>query len=322
MLVNLKNKVKKKLHSGPTKKAYEFLSYLRMKYYSRLSDKEFLKKNIKQKTGLIVDLDNPKMLCEKILWIKYMYRNPLMTTCTDKYEVRNYVKSKGYGDILGKIIGVYDNVEDIDLDLLPEKTFWKSTHASGINQIVIKGCTDYKKVSKLFNQGKKINYYNRSREWNYKHVKPRILVEPLLDMTVYDDYKFFVIDGKVEYFAVVKGINDASGNQSKSSKFNLYDIKFNHLRTYIKRQTFDDSNYVFSKRLNEMIGIAEDLAEPFPFCRVDFLSNETEILFGEITFFPNGGNMVLYPLELEYFYGEKLNLSKIDNKYLKKEVES
>ncbi|WP_114603546.1 ATP-grasp fold amidoligase family protein [Staphylococcus sp. EZ-P03] len=322
MLVNLKNKMKKKLNSGSTKKLYEFLSYLRMKYYSRLSDKDFLKKNIKQKTGLNVDLDNPKMLCEKILWIKYMYRNPLMTKCTDKFEVRNYVENKGYGDILGEIIGVYDNTDDIDIDSLPEKTFWKSTHASGINQIVIKGQTDYKKTAKLFEHGKKVNYYNRSREWNYKHVKPRILIEPLLDMTIYEDYKFFVIDGNVEYFAIAKGINDASGNQNINSKFNLYDINFNPMHTYVKRATFDDTNYVFSKRLNEMISIAEDLASPFPFCRVDFLTNENNIYFGEITFFPTGGNMVLYPLELEYFYGKKLDLSNINSKYLKEEVET
>lgn len=316
MFVNFKNKVKKKLHSGPTKKAYEFLSYLRMKYYSRLSDKEFLKKNIKQKTGLNVDLDNPKMLCEKILWIKYMYRNPLMTTCTDKYEVRNYVRNKGYGDILGKIIGVFDNVDDIDLNQLPEKTFWKSTHASGINQTFIKGCTDYKRVAKLFEQGKKVNYYNRSREWNYKNVKPRILVEPLLDMTIYDDYKFFVIDGKVEYFAIVKDINDSSGNQNNNSTFNLYDLNFNPMYTFLKRPRFDDSSYKLNEKFDEMKKISEDLASPFPFCRVDFLASKEDVLFGEITFFPTGGNMVLSPLENEFIYGRKLDLSKINPKYL------
>lgn len=105
---------------------------------------------MKSNSGLKIDLDNPKMFCEKLLWIKFKYRNPLMKTCTDKVEVRKYVENKGYKNILTKTLGVYDKFDDIDFEKLPEKVFLKSSHASGINQVVIKNNTNLKKSEENF----------------------------------------------------------------------------------------------------------------------------------------------------------------------------
>ncbi|MGG6841315.1 UNVERIFIED_CONTAM: hypothetical protein MXM71_09150 [Mammaliicoccus sciuri] len=315
-MYKLKKKLRKYLLKGPTKNFYHALSNIRIKYYNKLNDKEFLIKNMKSNTGLVVNLDNPKMLCEKILWIKYRYRNPLMKTCTDKVEVREYVKNKGYKHILPEIIGVYDRFDDINFNLLPNKVFLKSTHASGINQIVIKNHSNLKKVKNIFDKAGKLNYYSKSREWNYDGLKPRIIVEPFLNMSEYIDYKFFVLNGKVEYFAVIKEINDSKGNQTLTSKFNLYSTDLKPLDVDVKRPKFNDENFEFSSKIHELFSISEDLASPFPFCRVDFLVSEESILFGEITFFPTGGNAVMYPLEKEYYYGNKLDLSKIDKRYI------
>lgn len=315
-MYKIKKKLRKYLLKGPTKDIYEFLSKLRIKYYSKLSDKEFLIKNMKSNTGLSVDLDNPKMLCEKVLWIKYKYRNPLMKTCTDKVEVRQYISDKGYKNLLPEILGVYDKFDDIDFENFPDKTFLKSSHASGINQIVIKNNTDFENIKTIFDRASRLNYYTKSREWNYDGLKPRIIVEPFLDMSNFIDYKFFVINGRVEYFAVIKEINDEKGNQSLNSKFNLYNTDLKPLEVDVKRPKFDDSNFEFTSRISELFEISEDLASPFPYCRVDFLVSEDSVLFGEITFFPTGGNSVMYPLENEYYYGNKLDLNQIENKYI------
>lgn len=271
---------------------------------------------MKSNSGLKIDLDNPKMFCEKLLWIKFKYRNPLMKTCTDKVEVRKYVENKGYKNILTKTLGVYDKFDDIDFEKLPEKVFLKSSHASGINQVVIKNNTNLKKVKKIFDRASRLNYYTKSREWNYDGLKPRIIIEPFLDMTNFLDYKVFVINGRVEYFAVIKEINDEKGNQLLNSKFNLYNTNLMPLEVDVKRPKFEDSNFEFSSRISELFRISEDLAKPFPFCRVDFLVSKDDVLFGEMTFFPSGGNSVMYPIENEYYYGDKMDLNQIENKFL------
>src|SRR5699024_5766147 len=203
----------------------------------------------------------PKMLFEKVLWLKCYYKNPLMTTCTDKYEVKNFIKSKGYSEILMPNYGVYEKFENIDFTKIPSKVFIKTTHASGINQVFEKGKSNYKKSKRRFNNSLKSNYFYKSREWNYKNIKPRLIVEPFLNMEDFVDYKFFVIDGKVEYFAIVKDINDEKGLQLPDSKFNLYYPNLKPFDGDVGRPKFDDKNFEFSKHIKKMIRISEDLAE-------------------------------------------------------------
>lgn len=317
MNIKLKKKLRNKLNKGKSKKYYELLNRLKRYKNRNMSNEEYIIKKTKESTGITPDLENPKMLFEKILWIKCYYRNNLMTLCTDKYEVKNYIKQKGYSDILLESYGVYENFEDINYSELPETFFLKSTHTSGKNQVFKKGETSYKKTKKKFDKILNENYFYNSREWNYKNIVPRILVEPFLDMKNYVDYKFFVINDKVEYFAVVKDINDEKGLQLPDSKFNLYYPNLQPFDGDVGRPKFDDKNFEFSKHIKKMIEISEDLAEPFLYCRVDFLVSKEKIIFGELTFFPTGGSMILKPFQLEYYYGNKIDLSKIPKKYLK-----
>ena len=84
---------------------------LRFKILNLLSwvpDKIMIKMQYKIKTGRKLDLKNPKRFTEKLQWYKLYYRDPLMKKCADKYEVRDYVKSKGLENILNELYGVYD----------------------------------------------------------------------------------------------------------------------------------------------------------------------------------------------------------------------
>lgn len=315
MLNKIKLTLRKLLLRESTKDFYKKIRQLKITLLHILNDEQYVRLNMKLNTGLKLNLDNPQMHVEKINWLKLNYRNPLQTEYTDKYKMREHLIKHNYGHILPPLIGVYDSFNKIEIDTLPNKVFMKTTHTSGVNQILEKDVTDIEKTAKKFNKALKQNYYKFSREWNYKNIPPRILIEEYLDMTQYLDYKLFVFNGKVEFFAVIKGINDDKGNQSLNNSFNLYDTKLNKLRVDVKRKEFNDTDFEFSQFLNEMINIAEDLASPFPFCRVDFLVSENKLIFGEMTFHPNGGEMVLYPLENEYYYGEKIKLEEIPKTY-------
>ena len=83
--------------------------YLRMKYLLRL--------------GKILNLKNPQTFNEKIQWLKLnTYKgNPLVNQCADKYRVRDYVENCGCGEILNELYGVYDCVDDVPWDELPDQ---------------------------------------------------------------------------------------------------------------------------------------------------------------------------------------------------------
>ena len=73
------------------------------------------------KFGKSLDLNNPKTLNEKILWLKFhdYWNNPLVKQCADKYRVREYIESIGCGEILNELFAVYDSPDDIEWDKLP-----------------------------------------------------------------------------------------------------------------------------------------------------------------------------------------------------------
>ena len=84
------------------------------------------------------------------------YRNPDMLRCTDKYEVRGYVEEKGLGEYLIPLIGIYNNVEDIDFKSLPQQFVVKTTDGSGGNQVIL--CKDK-------NELKEDAFYERLNSW-------------------------------------------------------------------------------------------------------------------------------------------------------------
>ena len=72
--------------------------------------------------GYKIDWDHPRDLNEKIQWLLCYSDISMWSVCADKYMVRDYVKSKGLGDLLVPLLGVWDKVEDIDFDCEnPEK---------------------------------------------------------------------------------------------------------------------------------------------------------------------------------------------------------
>lgn len=133
--------------------------------------------------GKKLDLDNPKTLNEKLLWLKlnrYM-KNPLIIQCADKAAVREYVKSCGCEDILIDIYGIYDRAEDIPWDDLPNQFVLKWNFGAGMNIV----CTDKSKMDKaaIISQMKKWGkqkYWLDFAEMQYKYCEKKIVCEKLL----------------------------------------------------------------------------------------------------------------------------------------------
>jgi len=313
----LKRITRKILYRGLTKNFYRKASAIKVFFKQNLSDKDFIKKHFIENTGIVPNIKDPTHYHEKVLWLKTYYRNPLMKKVSDKYRVRDYVKANGYGDLLPPIYGAYENFSDIDFDDVPNKVFIKSNHTSGHNMMIERNVTSLKRAEKFFNKSKKVNYYTRSREWNYDGIPPLLIVEPYLNMDDFKDYKFFVFNGSVELLQVLDGINDEKGIQTPDYKANIYNKDLELLNRIDKfRDELDYENVKFTSQLKYIWQAAEELGREFPFCRVDFVVSDNKCYFGEITFFPDGGNMVIDDDELSLYLGAKINLEKIPKKHL------
>ena len=131
-----------------------------------------------------------------------MTRSKLQTICTDKYAVREFVSNKIGIQYLVPLVFQTDNVDEIVPENFPDyPVIVKANNSSGANQIIWdKYATDWKALKKVCRKWLKFSYYQKYREWQYKDIKPRIVVDKLLldsgNMIPYD-YKFHCFNGKV-----------------------------------------------------------------------------------------------------------------------------
>ena len=256
-----------------------------------------------QQVGCKPSIDAPKTFNEKIQWLKLYYRNPLMVKCADKYAVRNYV-SKAIGrDHLIPLIGVYNNIEDVGFDSLPNEFVLKLNCGSG-DLIICKDKYLLDIDDVMLKLGKwlkpEANHYFYSYEWCYKDIKPKILCEKYLNDSNLFDYKFMCFNGKVKLMFVCS-------ERESHLKVDFFDLKWNKLPF---RRGYPNSDNIIKapKNLQVMIKLAEKLAKPFPFVRVDFYEIENKVLFGELTFYPGNGMERFEPVKWDYKLGEYLTL--------------
>ena len=174
---------------------FNFIRYKSFEKFPKLT----LKAEFRRHVGYSLNLNNPSTFNEKLQWLKLNWHDKNATICADKYEVRGFIKEKGLSHILNDLYGVYDNVDDIQIDELPEQFVMKVTHGCGQNLI----CTDKSKLNweeekKNFKKWMNISHYYKSLEWVYKDIKPRIIVEKLIntsDGKPPKDYKVFCFNG-------------------------------------------------------------------------------------------------------------------------------
>ena len=86
-----------------------------------LSDKVYLKIQYRCLCGKPLNLKNPQSFNEKLQWLKIYNRNPEYSKMVDKYEAKKYVASIIGEKYIIPTLGVWDSVDDIDWDSLPNQ---------------------------------------------------------------------------------------------------------------------------------------------------------------------------------------------------------
>ena len=234
---------------------------------------------VKRVTGFDINLKNPVTINDKLCWLNIYEPMKLKTQCADKILIHDYCKEKLGVDLCVPIIKVYNNVDEIDWNDLPDKFVMKCNHGSGMNIIV-------KDKSNLDIRGA-IQRLNKWMDWDfsmangfeahYHDIKRKIFVEEYMNdgHDTLHDYKFWCFNGEPKIYT----INDGNGHgdimyyRMDDTPWNLYDVPIHE--DYKKPETFD-----------QMVDYAKKLAEPFKFVRVDFYEINGKVYLGELTFTP------------------------------------
>ena len=277
-----------------------------------LPDEWMLALQYRIRTGHTLLLDAPQRFSEKLQHYKTYYRNPEITQCVDKYEVRQYVAKKMGGQTyLNTLYQVCNNANDIDFTSLPNSFIIKTTDGGNGDNVLI--CRDKRKLNfgeviRRVNSWRNKRYYIISREWAYEGAKQsKVIVEELLvDPDSKDgsicDYKFLCYNGKFKYLWVDKDrySNHHRGFWNQNLQF-MPDKVSDH-PTFHKGE-----EPTLPENIREMIDISERLAEGLPFVRVDLYNIRGRIVFGEMTFYPWSGYCLYTPDSFDFELGESFD---------------
>ncbi|MGH4140376.1 ATP-grasp fold amidoligase family protein [Clostridium sp.] len=286
------------------KNPYKIFVYFAYKgCFKWLKDETYLKIMFRSMMGYRLDLKNPKTFNEKLQWLKLNDRKQEYSKYVDKYAVRSYIDETIGGEFLIPLICVYENVEEINWDIIPNKFVLKCTHGSGSNIICIDKDKLDLEVSKIkLNKWIKNNWYWFGREWPYKNVKPRIVCEKFISETdnTPDDYKVLCFNGKAKLIEVHI---DRYGNH----KQDFYDEKWN--KTIISQDgTISDFVYEKPQQFEKMIQLSEKLASDLYHARIDWFVVRNKLYFGEVTFFDGSGFAPFDQEEYDYLLGSWIDL--------------
>ena len=252
------------------------------------------------------DLVNPKTYNEKLQWLKINDKNPKYTKMVDKYAVKDYVSKIIGEEYIIPTLGIWDNFDEIDFNKLPEQFVLKCTHDSeGVVIVENKSTFNKKNARNKLNSALKKNFFYIGREWPYKNVKPRIIAEKYIkDKKCNDlkDYKFFCFDGEPKLMFI------ASDRGKGETKFDFYDLNFNHLN--IKQHYPNSNNNFRPKQFEKMIELSRKLSKGIPHVRVDFYEVEGKVFFGEMTFYHFSGFQPFNPPKWDIELGKFINLQK------------
>ena len=241
--------------------------------------------------GHKANLCNPKSLIEKIYWMQIHCDTSSWSLFADKYRVREYIESKGYGMYLPKLYGVWMDPSEIIEDNLPMQCVIKTKNGCGsVFVIKDKSIIDWNQIKKELKHCLSLPFGYSGYQPHYVSIKPCVIAEELLqqnhelreispDSMV--DYKFWCFNGHVESCLV------AYGRKRGNLYIDLYDTKWRRLRQHIKNfgdeRIKEDICIPKPECLEKMLEIAKELSKGQPQMRVDMYIVNNQPVIGELT---------------------------------------
>ena len=240
---------------------------------------DILKKWYYKKMKKHLNLENPQTFNEKIQWLKLYDSTSEKTHLADKYSVREYVKKAIGEEYLVPLLGVYSKFDDIDFANLPDKFVLKCNHGSGMNAIITdKKSANIKELKEKFDNWMRENFgFAKGLQLHYNYIPHKIVAEKYISPL--EDYKFYCYNGSCKHILHKYEVNG-------KVKYCNFDRELNCLPLSPKSSI---ENIILPDSFDNMLRLAEKLAQGFVFVRVDFYLSKKQIYFSELTFTPSSG---------------------------------
>ena len=280
-----------------------------------LGDEKRIKKQFLERYGFVPNLKNPQTLAEKIQWVKLHDRQDFNTLAADKYRIRKFYEENFGREYVVPLIKKFDSWKEVVLEALPDEPFIiKANTGTSTWQIVRdKRTLNIDNLRLNCRKWTHLNHYYTSQEWQYKNIKPCIIVEKLLTDEygrVPRDYKLHYINGVLQFIYCVA---DREGNAYRamfSPEWKLLPFQWVSVKNHSPIKTEIDEPKPIN--LEKMISFGNEIAKKFKYyVRVDFYEVRGKLYFGEITMHHGSGMNMFFPPFAEKEFADKMLLEGV-----------
>lgn len=235
--------------------------------------------------------------------------DPLRQLVSDKEHVKLYVAALA-GDAYNiETYAILRAPEEIAVYAFPPRCVIKPTHHSGL-VIVRRNAHEPVDRETLGSWFGKSLYLKRS-EGNYRYLKPKILVEELLDQAGHAhpcDYKLYCFHGRP---AIVQVDFDRLAGHQTGHRRAFYSTRWERLPCEDNQASFTDA-MPRPAQLDEMVEVARRLSQAFSFIRVDLYLSAAGIKVGELTNYPGTCLQPFEPPEVDQKLGRLFSEPDLD----------
>lgn len=302
------SKIKKYLLS-PELIISSFIKHCAWSFRSLLSDRLYLILLYRGIVGTWPNFKHPCTFTEKLNWMKLYHHKPIYTVMADKVKAKEWISELIGEQYIIPTLGVWENVDDIDFDKLPNQFVIKCNHNSGLGMYICKNKNqmDIEKVKAELNKGLKQDYYACNLEWPYKNIPRRIIAEKFMKNSdgseILTDYKFFCFNGEPKFMYCSRDLEETPRTDFFDMDYNLLDMRMkdpNSNHPAPKPECFED-----------MKKLASILSKGIPHLRVDFYYINGQIYVGELTFYHNAGLFKFHPSSWDKTIGNWINIENL-----------
>ena len=247
--------------------------------------KSEITKNIEKK-GVKLNLENPQTVREKLNYLKIYDITKEKGECADKICLHEFCKGKLGKDICVPILKIYENINSINLNELPQNFVLKCNHGYNMNIICNKDDINIEECKEKLKKWLETDFGTKSLQLHYSFIKPKCYAEKYLGENI-NDYKINCIHGVPQYIEVV------CDRYKDNLRYVTYDLEWNKITNPTTPGIKYDKKLKIDKPINleKMIEYSKKLSEDFKFVRVDFYEVNGVLYLGELTFTPCNCNL-------------------------------
>lgn len=243
-----------------------------------------IRRRFRRKIGRSLNELHPVAMEDKVQYRKLYGNHALYAFLADKYAVRAFVTERVGSRYLVDLYGVYDRLTPEVFADLPDRFIIKATHGCKWHQIVRdKSLLDIDAAVRRFNGYMRRTYGRTSGQYHYRLIRPRIVIEELLDDRGDSppDFDFFCYHNAAG-FDYALAVVMPRGTRS---------VYFNNDWSVTSMSCTPEEAERAKNPLNfpEMLEVARRLSQGFDFMRIDLYNVAGRVCFGEVTSTPAGG---------------------------------